>query len=477
METVVSYPGVKNCTAQRVMYIERPRVAEKRAYLALKRAFDISGALVGLAVLALPMSVIALIIALDSPGDPIFRQERLGKDGKPFTMYKFRSMYEDAERDGPRWADADDGRCTRFGAFLRRTRLDELPQIWNILKGDMSFVGPRPERACFYRLFEEYIVGFSNRLAVTPGLTGYAQVNGGYDLKPEEKIVYDMEYIEHRSVWMDLLCILKTIRVVFWDVAKILLSKLHWVLLAGIVAAALVYMAISVFVTPTYESRVSFYVYNSTNNTAQGTINNSDLQAAESLATTYSKILESNSVLDSVLTDIRGETALSRKELNRMVKVSVISDTQLLEVVVTSTDPKLACRIAGAFAKVAPTEIIRITKAGGVEVVDQPEVASEKTAPRTVFDSAIGFVIGVIMISVILVLRMLADTTIYLPEDIERAANVTILGMIPEINITNDACAEWALTEGGAVLYHEKEKCSENNEGNGSGKPEAFADQ
>lgn len=127
-----------------------------------------------------------------------------------------------------------------------------------------------------------------------------------------------------------------------WDVAKILLSKLHWVLLAGIVAAALVYMAISVFVTPTYESRVSFYVYNSTNNTAQGTINNSDLQAAESLATTYSKILESNSVLDSVLTDIRGETALSRKELNRMVKVSVISDTQLLEVVVTSADPKLA---------------------------------------------------------------------------------------------------------------------------------------
>ena len=163
--------------------------------------------------------------------------------------------------------------------------------------------------------------------------------------------------------------------------------------------------------------------------------------------------------------------------LQRISRGKDDADTQLLEVVVTSTDPKLACRIAGAFAKVAPTEIIRITKAGGVEVVDQPEVASEKTAPRTVFDSAIGFVIGVIVISVILVLRMLADTTIYLPEDIECAANVTILGMIPEINITNDACAEWALTEGGAVLYHEKEKCSENNEGNGSGKPEAFADQ
>ena len=93
------------------------------------------------------------------------------------------------------------------------------------------------------------------------------------------------------------------------------------------------------------------------------------------------------------------------------------------------------------------------------------------------FDSTIGFLIGVVLISVLIVVRILADTTIYLPEDIERAANVTILGMIPEINITNDTYAEWTLTEGGAVLYREKEKCSENNEGNGSGKPEAFADQ
>lgn len=262
-----------------------------------------------------------------------------------------------------------------------------------------------------------------------------------------------------------------------WDVAKILLSKLHWLVLAGLVAAALVYAAVTIFVTPTYQSRVSFYVYNSTNNASQGTINNSDLQAAESLATTYSKILESNSVLDSVLEDMRAEATLSRKELNHMVDVSVVSDTQLLEVTVTSTDPKLACRIADSFAKVAPTEIVRITKAGGVEVVDRPEVAHGKSSPRTVFDSAIGFLIGVVLISVLIVVRVLADTTIYLPEDIERAANVTILGMIPEINITNDAYAEWALTEGGAVLYHEREKCSKNNEGNGSGKPEAFADQ
>ena len=248
------------------------------------------------------------------------------------------------------------------------------------------------------------------------------------------------------------------------DIAQILLRKVHWLLLAGIVAAAAVYGAVTIFITPTYESRVSFYVYNNTTNVAQGTINNSDLQAAESLATTYSKILASNSVLDAVLNDLGADTALSRKELGHMVKVSVISDTQLLEVVVTSTDPAFACRIADAFAKVAPTEIVRITKAGGVEVVDRPEVAGEKTAPRTVFDSAIGFVLGVMLVSLIIVLRMLADTTIYLPEDIEQAAGVTVLGQIPEINILDETHTPWRLTEGGSVLYNEKEKLAESGQ-------------
>ena len=203
---------------------------------------------------------------------------------------------------------------------------------------------------------------------------------------------------------------------------------------------------------------MSFYVYNSADNSSQGTINNSDLQAAESLATTYSKILASNSVLDSVLSDLRAETSLSRKELSRMVNVSVVSDTQLLEVVVTSIDPELSCKIANSFAKVAPTEIVRITKAGGVEVVDRPEVATEKSAPRTVFDSAIGFVVGMILASVAIILRMMADTTIYLPEDIEKSAGVTVLGQIPDIHATNENAGCWKLAEGGAVLYGEKER-------------------
>ena len=124
-------------------------------------------------------------------------------------------MRLDAEKNGPQWADKDDPRCTRLGRILRKSRLDEIPQLWNILKGEMSFVGPRPERQCFYEEVETYTHGFSKRLLVKPGLTGYAQVNGGYELKPEEKIVYDIEYIHKQSVLMDLWCIFKTVKLVF----------------------------------------------------------------------------------------------------------------------------------------------------------------------------------------------------------------------------------------------------------------------
>ncbi len=194
-----------------------PAVVPRRKpfYSAVKRLFDLTMALLGLVVLCIPMAIIAIVIRLDSPGDVIFRQVRLGKDARPFTMYKFRSMRMDAEKNGAQWTDADDDRCTRVGRFLRRCRMDELPQLWNILRGDMSIVGPRPERPVFYEEFETYIHGFSHRLAVRPGLTGYAQVNGGYDLKPEEKIQFDMQYIAQRSIWMDLKCICKTVRIVF----------------------------------------------------------------------------------------------------------------------------------------------------------------------------------------------------------------------------------------------------------------------
>lgn len=186
-----------------------------RAFLVLKRVFDIVVAACAGLVLLIPMLIIALLVRIDSNGPALFRQERLGVNGKPFMMYKFRSMYLDAEAGGPKWADKNDCRCTKMGRFLRKSRIDELPQLYNILRGDMSFVGPRPERACFYDEFEKYIPNFRDRLMVRPGLTGLAQVNGGYELKPDEKIVYDMEYIAKRSVKMDLHCIWKTVLVVF----------------------------------------------------------------------------------------------------------------------------------------------------------------------------------------------------------------------------------------------------------------------
>ncbi len=186
-----------------------------KLYLFAKRLFDIFVAVLAGIILLIPMLVISVLIRIDSKGPILFCQERLGLNGKAFMICKFRTMYTDAEKHGPQWAEKDDERCTKLGRFLRKVRLDELPQLWNILKGEMTLVGPRPERQCFYETFETYIHGFSNRLAVKPGLTGLAQVNGGYELKPEEKIVYDMEYIKNRSWWLDFKLILKTVKLLF----------------------------------------------------------------------------------------------------------------------------------------------------------------------------------------------------------------------------------------------------------------------
>ena len=186
-----------------------------KGYLRIKRLFDVVVALVTGTVLLIPMLIIGLLVKLDSKGPAIFRQERLGLHGKPFTMYKFRSMRLDAEENGPQWANKNDERCTKLGKLLRKSRLDELPQVVNILLGHMSIVGPRPERAYFYDEFEAYIPGFRQRLQVQPGLTGYAQVNGGYDLSPEEKLAYDMEYIEKRCIRLDISCMIKTVRLIF----------------------------------------------------------------------------------------------------------------------------------------------------------------------------------------------------------------------------------------------------------------------
>ncbi|HJI89438.1 MAG TPA: sugar transferase [Clostridiales bacterium] len=201
--------------AREIYQVEQSAVVEKPVYQAVKRLFDVVVSALALLILGIPMLLLMPVIRADSPGPAIFRQERLGKGGKPFVIYKYRTMQMDAERDGPQWARVHDVRCTKLGRLLRRGHIDELPQLVNVLRGEMSLVGPRPERACFYQEFERYIRGFSQRLQVTPGITGWAQINGGYELLPEEKILFDMEYIRHRSVMFDIRCLLGTVRVVF----------------------------------------------------------------------------------------------------------------------------------------------------------------------------------------------------------------------------------------------------------------------
>ncbi len=183
-------------------------------YLTVRRVFDIALSLAGLAA-AMPLLIIfSILIKMDSKGTVFYRQERVGVKGKYFQLIKLRTMEMDAEKDGPRWAGINDPRVTRIGKFLRKTRIDELPQLINVVKGDMSIIGPRPERPVFTEIFNQETPGFIKRLAVKPGLTGWAQVNGGYDVTPEEKLAYDLEYIRNRSFILDLKILFLTIKVV-----------------------------------------------------------------------------------------------------------------------------------------------------------------------------------------------------------------------------------------------------------------------
>jgi Undecaprenyl-phosphate glucose phosphotransferase len=172
----------------------------------VKRAIDVAISALALVALAAPLGIIALLIKLTSRGPVFYRQERMGLDGMPFTILKFRSMEDEAERDtGPVWTKPDDPRVTSLGRFLRRSNIDELPQLWNVLWGDMSIVGPRPERPYFVQQFKHRIPQYMLRHKVKAGLTGWAQVNGWRGNTPlEKRIEYDLYYIENWSVRLDL---------------------------------------------------------------------------------------------------------------------------------------------------------------------------------------------------------------------------------------------------------------------------------
>ncbi|MCD6193939.1 MAG: sugar transferase [Candidatus Aminicenantes bacterium] len=182
----------------------------------IKRSFDILSSVL-LIVLCIPLGLlIALLIKLTSRGPVFYIQERLGQDEKPFRMLKFRTMVLGAENEKPRWAEVNDHRVTAVGRVLRKTRLDELPQLLNVLKGEMSLIGPRPEREYFVKILKEKVPYYSLRFAVKPGITGWAQVNYRYGATVEdaiEKLRYDLYYIKNMSLFLDLRILLKTIRI------------------------------------------------------------------------------------------------------------------------------------------------------------------------------------------------------------------------------------------------------------------------
>ena len=181
----------------------------------LKRVIDIAGSLFGLIVASPFMLLAAISIKFQDRGPVLFRQERLTRGGKLFTIYKFRSMNVDAERHKPMLAKKNDARITKVGKIIRALRIDELPQLYNILRGDMSLVGPRPERPVFYKEYSENLPAFDLRLKMKAGLTGHAQIYGRYNTSPRDKLNMDLFYIENFSNLQDIKLILMTIKVLF----------------------------------------------------------------------------------------------------------------------------------------------------------------------------------------------------------------------------------------------------------------------
>ncbi|KAK2200349.1 UDP-phosphate N-acetylgalactosaminyl-1-phosphate transferase [Clostridioides difficile] len=206
-----SYPGADKEIASEIDY---SIVKGTVLFDLYQRIMDLVLSIIGL-VIGLPLiAIFGILIKIEDKGPITYKQERLGKCGRRFYIYKLRSMRTDAEKFGAQWAEKDDPRITKVGKFIRKTRIDEIPQLFNILKGDMGLIGPRPERPNFTVQFNEEIPGFINRLAIKPGLTGWAQVNGGYEITPEEKLKEDIYYIKNRSILLDFKILFKTVKVV-----------------------------------------------------------------------------------------------------------------------------------------------------------------------------------------------------------------------------------------------------------------------
>jgi lipopolysaccharide/colanic/teichoic acid biosynthesis glycosyltransferase len=197
----------------------------QQMYESIKRVMDVTGSLTALALLSPVCMVVTAYIKLFSQGPVLFKQTRLGRNGKPFEIYKFRTMRIDAEKDsGPVWAKHNDHRFIPGGGFLRKTHVDEIPQFINVLKGEMSIIGPRPERPYFVAQLKDKITDYEKRLLIKPGITGLAQVQHRADESIQDvrtKVHYDLFYIKKKSLFFDLVILLKTLEVIVHPGVKI----------------------------------------------------------------------------------------------------------------------------------------------------------------------------------------------------------------------------------------------------------------
>lgn len=217
-EKLYHYIPVQHIDSTWALHAMQARPAFNHAQQACKRLFDLLMVVLAWPLFGLALPLIALAIRLDSPGPIFYRQVRAGRAGKPFTIVKFRTMSVDAEKDGKaRWATKDDQRITRVGRFLRKARFDELPQLLNVLRGEMSLVGPRPERPEFIQQLERELPFYRTRMMVKPGITGWAQIHYDYGNSVEDgliKLQYDFYYVRYWSMWLDLYIVFQTFGVV-----------------------------------------------------------------------------------------------------------------------------------------------------------------------------------------------------------------------------------------------------------------------
>ncbi|MFN0318169.1 MAG: TIGR03013 family XrtA/PEP-CTERM system glycosyltransferase [Burkholderiales bacterium] len=218
IESIRGAVPIESLKASWLIYGEGFRIGRTR--LIVKRLFDLIASAAMLAVMSPVILVTALAIYCESGGPIIFRQERVGRGGQSFWLLKFRSMRTDAEKDGtPQWASPNDPRVTGVGRIIRKVRIDELPQLFNVLKGEMSFVGPRPERPFFVSQLTESIPFYGARHSVNPGVTGWAQVRASYGASEEDsklKLEYDLYYVKHQTLWLDIVVLAETVRVVLF---------------------------------------------------------------------------------------------------------------------------------------------------------------------------------------------------------------------------------------------------------------------